>query len=78
MMRMLTCFLFRLAYGSFYYVIQTAMAKDYQQIIFNADYGFVGLPSGSSLQTFNLVNGSFVEAGTLDSVASATKAVFAK
>ena len=54
------------------------MTKGYQQIVFNQDYGFIGLTPGSSPEAFSLINGSFVEDGTISSVTSGTKAAFAQ
>ena len=75
---LLTYFLLQLGYGILSYINHTALAKTYNGLAFSGDYGFIGLSSGSSPETFNLINGSFVEDQTISSVASGTKVAFAK
>ena len=75
---LLTYFFLQLGCGILSYINQTTITKTYADIVFSGDYGFIGLSSGSSPETFNLINGSFVEDQTISSVASGTKVAFAK
>ena len=78
MQTLLACLLLQLACGTVSYAKHTTLSTSYGRVMVNGDDGFLGFPSGSSPQAFNLVNSSFVQDQDLSSVASGTLADFAK